>query len=152
MCVVSVPILSPWWDTTISLIFEAHLPSSSSDHPEHLQQVVTGEIIHCLTALEVIVWSALSSLVEPERMIVTTWMTNHLVLCPVLLCWLYSLRNQWWHLYRTGLNGVQKGAGSPCFMPRLALGIAGRGILSRVQCFPGYEIPLGLGKSGVRTG
>ena len=99
VCVVSVPILSPWWDTTISLIFEAHLPSSPSDHPEHLQQVVTGEIIHCLTALEVIVWSALSSLVEPERMIVTTWKTNHLVLCLVLPCWLYSLRNQWWHQF-----------------------------------------------------
>ena len=44
VCVVSVPSLSPWWDTTISLLFEAHLPSSPSDHPEHLQQVVTGDI------------------------------------------------------------------------------------------------------------
>ena len=50
------------------------------------------------------------------------------------------------------LVGSKKGSGSPCFMPRLALGIAGRGVLSRVHCFPGSGVPLGLGKSGVRTG
>ena len=55
-------------------------------------------------------------------------------------------------MYKAGLNGVLGMAGSPCFTPRLALGEAGRGILSRVQCFPGSKSPSGLGNPGVRNG
>ena len=55
-------------------------------------------------------------------------------------------------MYNAGRLGGLGMAGSPNFMPRLTLGIVGRGILSRVQCFPGYGIPLGLGKSGDKTG
>ena len=55
-------------------------------------------------------------------------------------------------MYNAGLNGVLGMAGSPCFTPRFALGKAGRGILSRVQCFPGFKGSSGLGNPGVRNG
>ena len=55
-------------------------------------------------------------------------------------------------LYKTGLIGVLEGVGSPCFAPRLALRKVGRGILSRVQCFPGSIGSSGLGNPGVRNG
>ena len=55
-------------------------------------------------------------------------------------------------MYNAGLNGVLGMAGSPCFTPRFALGKAGRGILSRVQCFPGSKGSSGLGDPGVRNG
>ena len=55
-------------------------------------------------------------------------------------------------MYNAGRIGGLGRAGSPCFMPRFALGKAGRGILSRVQCFPGFKGPSGLGNPGVRNG
>ena len=55
-------------------------------------------------------------------------------------------------MYNPGLAGALEGVGSPCFTPRFALGKAGRGILSRVQCFPGFKGSSGLGDPGVRNG
>ena len=55
-------------------------------------------------------------------------------------------------MYNAGFIGVLGKAGSPCFTPRFALGKAGRGILSRVQCFPGSKSLSGLGNPGVRNG
>ena len=66
-------------------VFNAHKPSPSS-YFEHLNQVVSGYYARCLATPELAVWSAFSSQVVFNRVSVTTWKTNHLVLCSVFFC------------------------------------------------------------------